>query len=170
MTIAPAKRIMSLTNPTKKMSKSDPNPNSRILITDDEGTIRRKLRTALTDSKEGISYDPENRPGVSSLLDILKHIRYEEISSHDLAADFKNASLRSLKEAVADEVTQALRDVREKFTQLRSSPSLHHETGLNRRQATVSAAETLREVKHAIGLLPSGQRLRGESKALPDSE
>jgi tryptophanyl-tRNA synthetase len=146
---------MSLTDPTKKMSKSDPNPNSRILITDDEGTIRRKLRTALTDSKDGITYDPEDRPGVSSLLDILKHIRYEEMSSHDLAADFKNSSLRSLKEVVGDEVAQALRDVREKFIQLRSSPSLHYDTSLNRREATVSAAETLREVKKAIGLLPS---------------
>ena len=161
---------MSLTDPTKKMSKSDPNPNSRILVTDDEGTIRRKLRTALTDSKEGISYDPENRPGVSSLLDILKHIRHEDMSSHDLAADFKNSSLRSLKEAVGDEVAQALRDVREKFMQLRSSASLQYETGLNRRQATVSAAETLREVKDAIGLLSSDQRLRGESKTLPVSE
>jgi tryptophanyl-tRNA synthetase len=155
---------MSLTDPTKKMSKSDPNPNSRILITDDEGTIRRKLRTALTDSKEGISYDPENRPGISNLIEILKHIRYEDMSSHDLAAGFKNSTLRSLKEAVGDEVAQALKDVREKFVQLCSSPSLQYETGLNRHQATVSAAETLREVKSAIGLFPSGKDCEAKAK------
>lgn len=157
---------MSLTDPTKKMSKSDPNPNSRILITDDEETIRRKFRTALTDSREGISYDPENRPGVSSLLEILKHIGDEEMSCHDLAAGFQNSSLRSLKETVADAVVQALRDVREKFMQLRSSPSLHSDIRLNQRRVTTSAAETLKEVKDAIGLLPSGQRLKSENTPL----
>jgi hypothetical protein len=86
------------------------------------------------------------------------------MSSHDLAAGFKNSTLRSLKEAVGDEVAQALKDVREKFVQLCSSPSLQYETGLNRHQATVSAAETLREVKSAIGLFPSGKDCEAKAK------
>lgn len=151
--VAPARRIMSLTDPNKKMSKSDPNPNSRILITDDEGTIHQKFRTALTDSQEGIVYDPENRPGVSNLLDILKHVRGEEISSHDLAADFRDLSLRSLKETVADAVVESLRPVREKFMELRSSPDrLFYTMGLNQRLASSSAATTLWKVKDAMGL------------------
>jgi tryptophanyl-tRNA synthetase len=157
MTIASARRVMSLTDPTKKMSKSDSNPNSRVLITDDEDTIRHKFRIALTDSKDGISYDPENRPGVSNLLDILKHFKYEETSSHDIAAEFKHSSLRSLKEAVADAVGDGLRVVREKYMQLRSSSNLHHLCGVSQSQATATAESTLREVKDAIGLLRLSQ-------------
>jgi tryptophanyl-tRNA synthetase len=150
---APARRIMSLTDPGKKMSKSDPNPNSRVLITDDEETIRRKFRTAFTDSIEGISYDPENRPGVSNLLDILKHTRDEEISSHDLAADFKDSSLRSLKEAVADAVAESVGEVRERFLELRSSPeSLHYNMGRNQLRASTAANKTLKEVQDVMGM------------------
>ena len=153
---------MSLTAPTKKMSKSDPNPNSRILITDDEETIHRKFRTALTDTQGGISYDPENRPGVSNLLAILMHVKDEEISCDELAADFRDSSLRSLKETVADAVVKCFGDVRERFFQLRSSPSLDYDRRLSQERATTAAASTLAEVKGAIGLL------RGtESKATP---
>jgi tryptophanyl-tRNA synthetase len=162
MIAAPARRIMSLTDPGKKMSKSDPNPNSRVLITDDEEIIRRKFRTALTDSIDCISYDPENRPGVSNLLDILKHTRDGEISSHDLAADFKNSNLRSLKEAVADAVVGSIGEVRERFLELRSSPeSLHNDMGRNQRRASTAANKTLKEVQDVMGmgrLYPSFQR------------
>lgn len=144
---------MSLTNPTKKMSKSDSNPSSRILITDDEETIRQKFRAALTDSVDGISYDPENRPGVSNLLDILKHTRPVEISSHDLVADLQYSSLRSLKEMVADAVVKALREVREGFLHLRSNPgNSYYHMGTNQHRAACLAAETLRQVKEAMGL------------------
>lgn len=153
MTVAPARRIMSLTEPSKKMSKSDPNPNSRILITDEEETIRQKFRTALTDSQEGISYDPERRPGVSNLLDILRHTKEEKISGNDLAADFKGSSLRALKETVADAVVETLGEVREKFFQLRSHPGrLEYEMGLNQCRATTVAARTVSQVKRAMGL------------------
>merc|ERR1711939_99457 len=71
--ISPAKRVMSLTDPVKKMSKSDPNPKSRILLTDSNEVIRSKIKSAMTDSFDGISYEPERRPGVSNLLDIYYH-------------------------------------------------------------------------------------------------
>jgi tryptophanyl-tRNA synthetase len=70
--ISPAKRIRSLTDPALKMSKSHPNDKSRILLTDDENVIRNKIKTAVTDSIETeITYDPETRPGISNLIDIL---------------------------------------------------------------------------------------------------
>jgi tryptophanyl-tRNA synthetase len=153
VSVAPARRIMSLTDPTKKMSKSDPNPNSRILITDDEETIHLKFKTALTDSLEDITYDPENRPGVSNLLDILKHIKDDEISSNDLAAAFRASSLRVLKETVAGAVVERLREVREKYLQLRSRPkSLEMGLRQNQAQVTSSATGTIKEVRRALGL------------------
>jgi tryptophanyl-tRNA synthetase len=152
---------MSLTDPRKKMSKSDPNPNSRILITDDETTIRQKLRTALTDSLDGISYDPQSRPGIANLLDILRHCAddggdsCEQLSGADLAADFKDSSLRSLKEKTADSVVKRLAEVRERFLQLRANPGeLYEDHEENKRLASSFAGDTILAVKEAIGLRP----------------
>jgi tryptophanyl-tRNA synthetase len=154
---APARRIMSLTDPSKKMSKSDPNPSSRILITDDDETIRQKFRTALTDSCEGISYDPEKRPGVSNLLDILRHTRDDSFSSHELAADFKDSSLRSLKQTVADEVVKSLREVRERFLEHRSNlETLHFEASVNQGKASLAAGRTWGDVRRVTGMGPIG--------------
>jgi tryptophanyl-tRNA synthetase len=70
--ISSSKRIRSLADPTLKMSKSHPNEKSRILLNDDEDVIRSKVKVAVTDSIEtGITYDPENRPGISNLINLL---------------------------------------------------------------------------------------------------
>jgi tryptophanyl-tRNA synthetase len=70
--ISPAKRIRSLTDPALKMSKSHPNEKSRILLTDDKDTVHQKIKQAVTDSIETeIAYDPETRPGISNLIDLL---------------------------------------------------------------------------------------------------
>ena len=146
---------MSLTDPTKKMSKSDPNPNSRILITDNEETIHQKFRAALTDSQEGISYDPENRPGVSNLLDILRHVRNEEAPVQELATEFKNSSLRSLKESVAGAVAKALEEVRENYWRLCSKGSpVQSEVNSSLFKANLIASRTMQAVREAIGLSP----------------
>lgn len=153
--VAPAERIMSLTDPTKKMSKSDPDPKSRILITDSDETIRQKFRTALTDSQEGISYDPERRPGVSNLIDILKHVQDDGVSSYDLATKFQNSTLRSMKEAIADAVVEALREIRGRFFEMRSHPeSLNHDMSLDHDRASSTTAKTISKIKEAMGLHP----------------
>ena len=63
-------KICSLQEPTKKMSKSDENPNATISLLDDPAVIRNKIKRAVTDSEALIKYDPENKPGVSNLLEI----------------------------------------------------------------------------------------------------
>merc|ERR1711939_634674 len=72
--LSPARRIMSLKRPTQKMSKSDADPKSRILITDTREEIHAKVKGAITDSEPGISFDPEKRPGVSNLIEILRTV------------------------------------------------------------------------------------------------
>jgi tryptophanyl-tRNA synthetase len=114
--LSPAKRVMSLTNPAKKMSKSDPDPKSRILITDSFEDISRKFRTALTDSIEGVSYDHATRPGVSNLVDIIYHMDESKFPSPEAAAQDMNAlSMKALKEQAAKTVETGLRDVRERY-------------------------------------------------------
>ena len=67
-------RIMSLQDPTKKMSKSDENVNSFITVLDDPDTVLRKFKRAVTDSEALVRYDPENKPGVSNLMAIYSTI------------------------------------------------------------------------------------------------
>ena len=68
---AESKRISSLRNPDQKMSKSAPDANSRILLTDTPEQIQSKFKRAVTDSEPMLTYDPENRPAVSNLISIL---------------------------------------------------------------------------------------------------
>ena len=154
--ISPAKRVMALTDPTKKMSKSNVNPKSKILLTDSEAEIRNKLKTAVTDSFEGITYEPERRPGVSNLIDLLYHS--DEAAGSDsqeaLAKDLGNISLRVLKDWVAEAVEKQVRPVRERYAEVISDRELLDQAAhQGAQQATKSAEGTLTKVKRAIGFV-----------------
>ncbi|KAH9872785.1 hypothetical protein J1614_005179 [Plenodomus biglobosus] len=153
--LSPAKRIMSLTEPTKKMSKSAPNPNSRILITDSKDKIHAKLRTALTDSIEGVSYDREARPGVTNLIDIMYHMNEPVATSpEDLAKDMEGLSMRALKEKVADTVDDKLRDIRERYDEIMGAQEeqlvKHAASGAS--MASSSANRNILKIKAAMGM------------------
>ncbi|PSN71580.1 tryptophanyl-tRNA synthetase [Corynespora cassiicola Philippines] len=153
--LSPAKRVMSLTEPTKKMSKSDPNPASRILITDDKETIYKKFKAAKTDSIQGISYDKQARPGVSNLLSILYHMDESVAASpEDLAKDFENGSMLALKERVAAVVDAELAPIRNRYDELIDTKNLEIVDHANRgaEYATLRAKETIKRVKKAMGL------------------
>jgi tryptophanyl-tRNA synthetase len=146
---------MSLTEPTKKMSKSDPKPKSRILITDSREEIHNKLKTALTDSIEGVSYDREARPGVSNLVDLIYHFDPEGASSpEDLASDIKNLSMRALKERVAETVDKEIEPIRERYGELMSGDqkALIELAEYGARRAGGTAGRTMRRVKSAMGI------------------
>lgn len=153
--LSPAKRVMSLSDPSKKMSKSDSKPKSRILITDSKDVIHNKLRTALTDSVEGVSYDPEKRPGVSNLIDLLYHFDDSIAASpEELASDLKDLSMRALKEKVADTVDAGIRDIRERYGELMSGDQkelvLQAEDGARRAEEIAEA--TMKRVRGAMGM------------------
>lgn len=75
-------RIRSLRDPSKKQSKSDPNDKSRITLRDDPAAIRKKIKRAITDFTSEVTYDPDNRPGVSNLVGI--HALVKNISPHEV--------------------------------------------------------------------------------------
>lgn len=155
--LAPAKRVMSLTNPTKKMSKSDTDPKSRILITDSKEKIYKKVKSALTDSIDGISYDRERRPGVSNLIDILYYMNEDKAESPEqLARDMlgPNLSMRALKVKVTDAVDEKLEDVRDRYGYYVRAGEQHLES-ISKEGAThamLTATRQLRLVKRAMGL------------------
>ncbi|KAF7561869.1 hypothetical protein G7046_g2240 [Stylonectria norvegica] len=154
MIIPPVNRIMSLTEPTSKMSKSHKAPRSRIVITDSPTEIKAKFATALTDSLPGVSYDRFNRPGISNLLDILSIFDAQGRSSEQLAQAYSDISPKQLKEMVTDAVISGLDGIRDRFFSLVNGDEAH----LNKiaaegaRKAQESAQETMQIVKAAVGL------------------
>ncbi|KAI8940770.1 hypothetical protein NX059_002036 [Plenodomus lindquistii] len=167
--LSPAKRIMSLTEPTKKMSKSAPNPKSRILITDSKDEIHAKLKTALTDSIEGVSYDRESRPGVTNLIDIMYHTNpVVTASPEDLAKDMKDVSMRALKEKVADTIDENLRDVRERYQEIMGAQQMQllEHRAVGTRYASSMAGVTMARVRRALGLvnMQGGKKISKSTK------
>lgn len=145
---------MSLKRPTQKMSKSDPDPKSRILITDTYEEIHAKIKGAITDSTPGISYDPEKRPGVSNLIDILRNVMSTGETSTAIAKDLQHMTMRALKEMVADSVATCLLGIRENFLELMEpgNKTLYDEAYEGARKAQRKAAGTMRTVRHSLGL------------------
>ncbi|KAJ5205607.1 Aminoacyl-tRNA synthetase class Ic [Penicillium cf. griseofulvum] len=150
--ISPAKRVMSLKEPTSKMSKSHADEKSRIILTDSPAEIRKKVKVALTDSEASITYDPNSRPGVSNLIEILSHL--EGVSCEDIAADFHSASLRSLKEHVADRVSYHLQPIRDRYITIMEDKTGYLESVAEEgaEAARANSRETMRQVRDAMGL------------------
>ncbi len=153
--LSPAKRVMSLLEPTKKMSKSDPRPKSRILITDSRDTINSKLKSALTDSIDGVSYDPQARPGVSNLIDLIYHFDNAGAASpEELARDLESLSMRALKEKTADAVEQGVSPIRERYQELMRGDQ-HDLVALaesGARKAEAIAESTMQQIRNSMGM------------------
>ena len=143
-------RIMSLSEPTRKMSKSDAE-DSYIAILDAPDVIRRKFRRAVTDSETEIRYDPENKPGVSNLLSILA--AFEGITPEEEAVKLQGLQYGALKEAASEAVIAALAPIQERYQALMSDKEYIQNTlksGAER--AHYLAQKTLRKVYKKLGL------------------
>ncbi|KAF8472444.1 hypothetical protein BDZ91DRAFT_676364 [Kalaharituber pfeilii] len=151
--LSPAKRVMSLRNPNSKMSKSDTDPKSRILLSDSPETIRAKFRAAVTDSLSEITYDPIERPGVSNLIEIYAHMQDRD-DFVAIAEEFKNLTLKDLKDRVSDCVIEGLAGIRQEFEKLMSEGEQYlEEVSLaGAEKAQRSAEETLGRARRAVGL------------------
>ncbi len=108
-------RVRSLQEPTKKMSKSDTNPNAYILLTDDADTVLRKFKRAVTDS-EGSVRAAEDKPGVTNLMGIYSSLTGKELAA--VEAEFAGQGYGIFKEAVAGAVTDALRPIQDEYARI----------------------------------------------------
>lgn len=142
---------MSFKEPTLKMSKSHPDERSRILLSDTPEEIHKKIKGALTDSEPQLNYDPDNRPGVSNLIEILGH--FEGKSRDEVVSEFQHSSLRALKEHVANRVAIDLLPIREKYFAFMENKTYLEDVANQGSQAARSNAEaTMTQVKEALGL------------------
>ncbi len=146
-------RIMSLQDPTKKMSKSDENVNSFITVLDDPDTVLRKFKRAVTDSEALVRYDPENKPGVSNLMAIYSTITGK--SMEEIEAEFSGKGYGDFKPAVAEAVIEELRPIQERFRQLAGDKAYLEQCYRdNAPKAERIARKTLQKVMKKVGYLP----------------
>jgi tryptophanyl-tRNA synthetase len=156
--ITPTKRILSLRDPNQKMSKSHPDPTSRILLTDSDADIQSKIKKAVTDGEPMITFDPEKRPGVSNLLSIMAALGSFQgsTSSPEEIATMLNREHggkgSALKAAVSDVIVQTMRPIREEFNRIKSDVGYLTEVeGIGREKARRKAGETMVQVRKLVG-------------------
>ena len=142
-------RIMSLSDPTKKMSKSD--PKGDIFLKDDLSVIRKKIMSAVTDSGSEVKYDVENKPGISNLLTIYAALK--EISIEEAEKEFANARYGDFKKAVADVVCNEMEAFQKKYREILDSKAYEAVLKDGAIKANKIANITLSRVKKAVGLL-----------------
>ncbi|KAK4106166.1 Nucleotidylyl transferase [Parathielavia hyrcaniae] len=151
--ISPAKRIMSLTNPTQKMSKSEPSYKSRILITDSDEDIKKKIRQAVTDSDELVTYDPAARPGVSNLIEILASFDPQSRNAAQLGSQMKGHKVAELKQVVSQVLCDELAEIRERYHQvINDKDKLNEAVSQGAYVARERARQTMHEVWRICGL------------------
>lgn len=143
-------RIMSLTEPTKKMSKSEPDPNSRINLLDDPKTIKKKINRATTDSLRLVTFDPE-RPGITNLLTIYQVLTGE--SQQEIEAAFAGKGYGEFKAALIDRLVTTLEPIQKRYYELMNDlPTLEGILKQGADEVRPLAATTLNQVKEVVGL------------------
>ncbi len=143
-------KIMSLNEPTKKMSKSDPNPKAYIALLDDINIAKKKIKSAVTDSEGTIKFDEENKPGISNLLTIYSCITGKSIS--DLEIQYKDSNYATFKEDLANVVGNLLQGIQDKYNVLLKSKELDEILDKGRDYANYLANRKIGKVFNKIGL------------------
>ena len=148
-------RIMSLSDPTKKMSKSDDDPNGCVMLLDDDDTIRRKLKRAVTDSGTEIRFD-EGRPAINNLLTIYGLMTGSEPAA--VESHFAGKGYAQLKQDLADVTIDFLKPFQERVSGI-SDAELDDVLAQGRDKAKRIASVTLKNVMERMGLV--GARREG---------
>lgn len=142
-------KIMSLQDPTKKMSKSDENPNASIYLMDDPDTIIRKCKRAVTDSEAQILYRDE-QPGVKNLIDIYSACTNK--SQQDVVREFEGKGYGDFKMAVGEAVVSVLKPLQDEVTRLEKDKAyIDSIIKNNAEKANYYATKTLRKVQKKVG-------------------
>ena len=142
-------KIMSLQEPTKKMSKSDENPNASIYLMDDPDTIMRKCKRAVTDSEAQIVYRDE-QPGVKNLIDIYRACTNKTVD--EVVREFDGKGYGDFKMAVGEAVVSVLKPLQDEVARLEKDKS--YIDGIiknNAEKANYYATKTLRKVQRKVG-------------------
>ncbi|MCM3901087.1 MAG: tryptophan--tRNA ligase [Pyrinomonadaceae bacterium] len=145
-------RIMSLSDPTKKMSKSDDDPNGCVMMLDDADAVSRKFKRDVTDSGTEIRFD-DSRPAISNLLTIYQLLTGK--TSDEIESHFAGKGYAQLKQDLADVTVEFLRPFQERVNGI-GTEQLNRLLGQGREKASKIASTTLSNVYAAMGVVGAG--------------
>ncbi|WP_426800798.1 tryptophan--tRNA ligase [Staphylococcus capitis] len=143
-------RVMSLQDPTKKMSKSDDNQKNFISLLDEPNVAAKKIKSAVTDSDGIIKFDRENKPGVSNLLSIYSGLTDEPIK--DIEVRYEGEGYGKFKGDLAEIVKDFLINFQEKYENFYNSDDLDDILDKGRDKAHKASFKTLKKMEKAMGL------------------
>ncbi len=144
-------RIMSLSDPDRKMSKSDETNKGCIYLLDPLNAARKKIMSAKTDSLGVVHYDPENQPGISNLMQILSSLSNDRPFA-EIEQEFAGKGYGDFKRAVADAVCATLEQIQNRYAEICASDLIETTLKEGAERASVLAAEKLSKVQKAIGM------------------
>ncbi|MGN6799536.1 MAG: tryptophan--tRNA ligase [Gaiellaceae bacterium] len=145
-------RIMDLQEPTKKMSTTNGTPQGTVLVLDDPDTIRKKFKTAVTDSGREIRYVPDEKPGVSNLIEILSVSTGRTIP--ELETSYDGQGYGTLKEDVGEAVVALFTPIRERYEELRADEAeLRRLLRVGADKARETSAPTLQLMYERMGFV-----------------
>lgn len=143
-------RVMSLQDPTKKMSKSDDNQKNFISLLDEPNVAAKKIKSAVTDSDGIIKFDRDNKPGISNLLTIYSSLTNESIK--ELEAKYENEGYGKFKTDLSEIVKDFLIDFQKKYDEFYHSDKLDEILDHGRDKAQKASFKTLKKMERAMGL------------------
>ncbi len=143
-------RVKSLQDPLSKMSKSDKNEKSFILLLDEPKAITKKIKGAVTDSLGTVKYDEENQPGVANLLNIFSSLSGRTIE--DLVEDYGDTGYGRFKGDLAELVVDTLAPIQERYQKLLVSDDLRDILHTGAQRANEKASVTLARMEKAMGI------------------
>lgn len=115
-------KILDLVDPSKKMSKSSENPKGVIFLLDDLDSIRKKIMSATTDSETSVKYDPENKPGISNLINMYSCVTGKSLK--DIEDEFKDSNYGIFKSKVADVVIEEISGIQDRYNKIINSDEI----------------------------------------------
>lgn len=145
-----AARVMSLDDPTTKMSKSAENVHSRISLLDEPGKIKKSIMRATTDSEGSIRFDREEKPGISNLITIYSAFSGKNIPT--IEKEYEGCGYGTLKKDLIEITVNALEPIKEKFSDIRNSSELKATLKEGAERAKAIADSVLARVKNNFGL------------------
>lgn len=143
-------KIMDLVDPSKKMSKTEDNPKGVICLLDDPEVARKKIMGATTDSEMKVKFDPENKPGISNLINI--YAALTDRTTNEVEILFENANYGSFKKAVADVVCSFLEEIQGRYRELIDSEYIDEMLRENAKLVREMAHDKYEKMKKLIGL------------------
>jgi tryptophanyl-tRNA synthetase len=145
-------RIMDLQEPTKKMSTTGGTPQGTVLVLDEPDTIRKKFKTAVTDSGREIRFAPDEKPGVSNLIEILSVATGRSIA--DVETGYDGRGYGDLKGDVGEAVVELFAPMQQRYAELRADePELRRLLAIGAEKARETSAPTLRAMYERMGFV-----------------